>query len=232
MATIFKKTPYITMRGNKISFSGLSHKDGWLLNALGHAWLTNHEWEQVSKLNFKITTKWGGSYQHGKKTINIGAGSSKLRNLLRKNHDEWFGLTKSIIDEITHTVCHELSHAVTAIDEEGLRTGEDSIWLENGLPDNFPHHKYFYKNFKRVCPERLWNIEYATYPKMAKTGMGPSDQEDLVEQDNRNKNSNFFKIGLFEFVILGFLIGFFAENFLAIILIFLNLFLVRKVLTR
>ena len=221
------------MRGNKISFPCLSHKDGWLLNALGHAWLTNHEWEQVSKLNFKIITTWGGSYQHKKKTINIGVGSSKLRNLLRKNHDEWFGLTKSIIDEITHTVCHELAHAVTAIDEEGFRTGEDSIWLKNGLPDNFPHHKYFYKNFKRVCPERLWGKEYDVYPKMAKIGMGSSNQENLVEQVNRNNdNSNFFKIGLFEFVILGFLIGFFAENFLAIILIFLNLILVRKVLTR
>ena len=221
------------MRGNKISFLGLSNKDGWLLNALGHAWLTNHEWEQVSKLNFKIITTWGGSYQHKKKTINIGVGSSKIRNLLRKNNDVWFKFNKSFIDKITHTVCHELAHAVTAIDEERLRTGEDSIWLENGLPDNFPHHKYFYKNFKRVCPERLWGKEYDVYPKMAKIGMGSDYEENLVDQVNRNNdNSNFFKIGLFEFVILGFLIAFFAENFLAIILIFLNLFLVRKVLTR
>ena len=221
------------MRGNRINFTGLAHKDRWLIDAIGHAWLTNHEWEKVSNLNFRITTTWNGSYEGKKKRINIGVGSRENRDFLRKDNQAWTKITDSFKNEIIHTVCHELSHAVTAIDEEAYRTGKDNYWVENGLPKNYPHHKYFYMNFKRVCPERLWKKEYSVYPEMAKESMGPISQAaKSIETYKDNPSRKSFK-GIVEFFILGALISFFVQGiFPAIILILFNIFLVRKVIGR
>ena len=86
--------------------------------------------------------------------------------MVNKNFIIWKNQNDEFKKEMIHKVCHELTHFY-------LSTKKINFLQKKFFLKNHPHHRGFYKKFKKICPKKYQYLEHLYYPEYAKNANVP-----------------------------------------------------------